>query len=180
MLESLNAPAGALVVMDRGIATEVSLAWLREQGYHYLVVSRVRRRQFDPEQATKRINVSGECLHPGKTLSQDATEVKLYCCCECRANKEAGIHGRYLQHFEAELDKIAAGLHKPRAAKRLDRRDRPTRRHRTRVRCRRRTGHRAARLKAVLRSLKSELDLHPVFHHKRARVDGPLFMTVLA
>jgi len=30
MLEGLNAPAGALVVMDRGIASEANLAWLRE------------------------------------------------------------------------------------------------------------------------------------------------------
>ena len=35
-------------------------------------------------------------------------------------------------------------------------------------------------LEAVFRSLKSELGLRPVFHHKEAGVDGHLFITVLA
>jgi hypothetical protein len=35
-------------------------------------------------------------------------------------------------------------------------------------------------LEAVFRSLKSELGLRPVFHHKESRVDGHLFITVLA
>jgi|GEM_PF-2390213 len=121
MLAGLNAPAGALVVMDRGIATEANRVWLREQGYRYLVVSRERSRQFDPKQATTLINAAGECLHLEKTLSEDATEVKLYGYSERRADKQTGIHTRFTQRFEAELDKIAAGLHKPRTTKRLDR-----------------------------------------------------------
>ena len=35
-------------------------------------------------------------------------------------------------------------------------------------------------LEAVFRSLKSELGLRPVYHHKEARADGHLFITVLA
>ena len=35
-------------------------------------------------------------------------------------------------------------------------------------------------LEAVFRRLKSELGRRPVFHHKEQRVDGHLFMTVLA
>jgi hypothetical protein len=35
-------------------------------------------------------------------------------------------------------------------------------------------------LKAVFRSFKSELGLRPVYHHKEIRVDGHLFITVLA
>ena len=45
MLDALDAPPGALVVMDRGIAIEACLHWLRQQGYRYLVVSRERTRQ---------------------------------------------------------------------------------------------------------------------------------------
>jgi transposase len=232
MLEGLNAPAGALVVMDRGIATEANLAWLREQGYRYLVVSRERRRQFDPEQATTLVNASGECLHLEKTLSEDRTEVKLYCYSERRADKEAGIQQRFTQRFEAELDKIAAGLHKPRATKRLDRLRERIGRLKARSRgigqhydielvpdaagaqaialhyrrrpipgsalthpgvyCLRssetdwdaetlwRTYSMLTDLEAVFRSLKSELGLRPVFHHKEERADGHLFITVLA
>jgi transposase len=35
-------------------------------------------------------------------------------------------------------------------------------------------------LEAVFRSLKSELGLRPLFHHNENRVDGHLFITVLA
>ncbi len=51
MLTSLNAAAGATVAMDAGIATEANLTRLRENGYHYLVKSRLRERQFDPQDA---------------------------------------------------------------------------------------------------------------------------------
>ena len=51
MLEALEAPRGALVVMDRGVATEDRIQWLREEGYRYLVASRQGHRQFDPEAA---------------------------------------------------------------------------------------------------------------------------------
>ena len=37
--------------MDRGIATEDRVQWLRDHGYRYLVVSRERFRQFDPDAA---------------------------------------------------------------------------------------------------------------------------------
>jgi hypothetical protein len=35
-------------------------------------------------------------------------------------------------------------------------------------------------LEAVFRRLKSELGLRPLYHHKKLRVDGHLFITVLA
>ena len=37
MLSGLDAPPGATVVMDAGIATEANLTWLRAQRYHYAV-----------------------------------------------------------------------------------------------------------------------------------------------
>ena len=48
MLSGLGAPPGATLLMDAGIATEANLTWLRGQDYHYVVVSRLRERQFDP------------------------------------------------------------------------------------------------------------------------------------
>jgi hypothetical protein len=60
MLAGLGAPTGALVVMDRGIATEENLVWLRAQGYRYLVVSRERQRQFDAEAATSIQSAGGD------------------------------------------------------------------------------------------------------------------------
>src|SRR5580658_8250153 len=51
MLKGLAAPPGALVIMDAGIATAANIAWLKEQKYRYLAVSRERGRQLDPAQA---------------------------------------------------------------------------------------------------------------------------------
>jgi transposase len=120
MLEGLNAPAGALVVMDRGVATEENLVWLREKGYRYLVVSRERTRCFDPQHAETLLNAAGETLRLQRECSEDGQEVKLYCYSERRAEKEQAIHERFARRFEAELDKIAAGLDKPRTTKRLE------------------------------------------------------------
>jgi len=55
----LDAAPGATVVMDAGIATEANLTWLREQGYHYVEVSELRERQFDPALATS-VQSAGE------------------------------------------------------------------------------------------------------------------------
>ena len=52
MLAALQAPQDALVVMDAGHCPEKNIAWLRDHGYRYLVVSRQRARLFDPERAT--------------------------------------------------------------------------------------------------------------------------------
>ena len=46
MLDVLDAPREALVVMDRGIATEECVKWLRENEYRYLVVGRERTRHM--------------------------------------------------------------------------------------------------------------------------------------
>jgi hypothetical protein len=44
--------SGATVVLDAGLATEENIAWLREQSYRYLVVSRSPKKVFDDEEAT--------------------------------------------------------------------------------------------------------------------------------
>jgi hypothetical protein len=51
MLGDLGAPPGAPVIIDRGIATAANLAWLKAQGYRYLVVSRETERRFDADAA---------------------------------------------------------------------------------------------------------------------------------
>jgi len=232
MLSGLQAPGGALVVMDRGIATEQNLAWLQQNGYRYLVVSRERGRRFDPERATTIKNAAGECLQLEKCLSDDGTEVRLYCHSERRAKKEEAISERFAKRFEGELDKIAEGLGKPRTTKRLDKLWERIGRLKASARgigqhyvieleadeeglnavalryrrqpiegsslthpgvyCLRssetdwdaeklwRTYILLTDLEAVFRSLKSELGLRPVFHHKEERADSHLFITVLA
>jgi hypothetical protein len=49
----------------------------------------------------------------------DNKEVRLYCHSEQREQKEQGINQRFCERFEVGLQKIADGLSKPRAEKRL-------------------------------------------------------------
>lgn len=117
MLKGLDATKGALVIMDGGIATEANLAWLREQGYRYLAVSRERTRQFDPDQATKVLTASQETVQLQRVLDKDGTEVRLYCQSAGRQTKETAISARFVKQFEAGLTKLADGLSKPRTQK---------------------------------------------------------------
>ena len=90
MLKGLDAPEGALVVVDAGIATEANLAWLKDQGYRYLAVSRERSRQFDPDQATE-----------GLTKSQETVQL--------HSNSHFGILSSYVGFGERREDGGAGG-----------------------------------------------------------------------
>ncbi len=232
MLEALRAPTGALVVMDRGVATDACITWLREHGYRYLVVSRERHRQFDAEAAVSVRTRSNQTVQLHKVVATDPDEVRLYCYSEERAQKERAIVERVATRFEAALTKLHDGLARPRAHKRLgqvwQRIGRLKARH-TRaaahyqiavtaddagknavavtwtrrpqdgsmathpgVYCLRssetdwdedalwRTYTTLTDVEAVFRSLKSELGLRPIYHHKPRRADGHLFLTVIA
>ena len=119
MLEALDAPAGALVVMDRGVATEAAIGWLRDNGYRYLVLSRERHRQFDADAAVSVRTQSNQTVHLHKVVSTDPGEVRLYCYSEERAHKERAIVERAAARFEAALTTLNEGLARPRAHKRL-------------------------------------------------------------
>jgi transposase len=232
MLQGLGAPAGALVVMDRGIATAENLRWLRAQGYRYLVVSRERQRQFDPSAASDLLTANGECVSVQRVADAEGEEVRLYCYSPRRACQEEGISTRFASRFEAALQALADGLSRPRTTKRIDKLWERIGRLKEKshgagqhyhieliadasgkkaqaIRWERRPiagtldthpgvyclrtnelswdGERLWRtylmltdLEAVFRSLKSELGLRPIFHHKEERADGHLFITVLA
>ena len=117
MLDSLDAPPGALVIMDAGIATEANIAWLKDRGYRYLVVSRARTRQFDPAQATETLTASEQTIRLQRVLSEDGGEVRLYCHSEGRETKETAMTARFGTAFEAGLTRIAEALAKPRGQK---------------------------------------------------------------
>ena len=231
MLQGLDAPAGALVIMDRGIATQANINWLIEHHYRYLVVSRERTRQFDPSQSVDVATASDQTVHLQRVVSDDGSEVRLYCHSEARQEKETAMTDRFSQTFEAGMAKLAAGLLKPRGEKnrdkllqrigRLQEKSHGIGRHyqieltpaegpvvtgitwtkepidgtqltHPGVYCLRtnelrwdaaalwQTYTQLTDLEAVFRSLKSELGLRPVYHHKEDRADGHLFITVLA
>ncbi|HVA19184.1 MAG TPA: IS1634 family transposase [Solirubrobacteraceae bacterium] len=232
MLAGLRAPAGALVVMDRGIATEDNLAWLKAQGYRYLVVSRERNRQFDPAQAVQIRAADGGHIRLQKVLIPELQEARLYCHSAQREQKELAIVAGLTQRFEQGLEKLRQGLGRPRTDKRLvsiterigrlkekshgigqhyhieyqteasgakvvslnwAKEPRPgSQMTDPGVYCLRsnetswtpeqmwRTYIMLTELEAVFRSLKSELGLRPIFHHKDSRSEAHLFISVLA
>jgi hypothetical protein len=100
-------------------AAEANIVWLKEQSYHYLylVVSRERGRKFDPERATDTLTASNETFSPQRVPSEDGTEVRLYCHSPGREAKDTAISARFVTSFEAGLEKLAAGLDKPRGQK---------------------------------------------------------------
>ena len=59
--------------MDRGIATEDRVTWLRDSGYRYLVVSRERRRRFERRGGAR--DRTGRTVHLHKVVSRDSDEV---------------------------------------------------------------------------------------------------------
>ena len=166
MLEALNAPREALVVMDRGIATEDRVQWLRDNGYRYLVVSRERIRQFDPDAAQRIDTAQRQGVHLHKVVSEDGHEARLYCFSEERAAKERGIVERFARQFRDRPDRTVRrivstahpqtrrpGLGTYRSAQGEKPTRRPALRHRTRHRPQRRARHRGALLPPPGRSL---------------------------
>lgn len=232
MLKGLNAPLGALVVMDAGIAIEENITWLRAHGYRYLVVSRERHRQFDLAQSIGLTTASGDTVQCQKVLSEDEQEVRLYCHSPGREQKEQAMTQRFSTRFETALNTLAEGLQRAKTEKRIDKLWQRIGRLQAQhhgigqhyrielqadeqgekaigltwerqpvagtmvthpgVYCLRsnetewdaeklwRTYIMLTDLEAVFRCLKSELGLRPVYHHKESRVDGHLFITVLA
>ncbi len=236
MLTGLDAAPGATVVMDAGIAAQSNLTWLREQGYHYVVVSKLRQRQFDPAQATE-VQSAGDVTIKLQRVQVDGDkgEVLLYCHSPAREEKDRAIDTAKASGLEAALVKLQAGLSKPKGktsthdvATFMQRLGRAKQRFARAaqhyeitvatdpegqlvtaitwvksilpgsaaahpgVYCLRttlvdqdnatlwRTYIMLTELESVLRSLKTDLGLRPVFHRIDRRVEGHLFISVLA
>ena len=120
MLAGLGTPAGALVVMDAGVATDANVVWLVEHGYRYLVVRRGGRRQFDATRSVSIETAGEEWLHLQKELSPDGQELCLYCHSPSRQLKEEAMLAQSCGRFEAGLQQLREGLQKPRSEKSHD------------------------------------------------------------
>jgi hypothetical protein len=231
MLTGLDAAPGATVVMDAGIAAQANLTWLREQGYHYVVVSKLRERQFDPALATS-TQSAGDVTIKLQRVEGAPGEALLYCHSPAREEKDRAIDDAKASGLEAALTKLQAGLTKPRGTQdlatimqRLGRAKQrfaraaqhyeitvatdPEGKYVTAITwvksikpgsaaahpgvyCLRttlvdqdnatlwRTYIMLTELESVFRSLKTDLGLRPVFHRIDRRVEGHLFISVLA
>lgn len=127
MLNTLDAPNGSIIIMDRGIATQANLRWLRASGYKYLVVSRDSTREFNDQPITSIKTSSGErvsvYLEEKESEEEGGGKFKeafLRCRSEGRAEKEKGILKRFQSRFEDELTKLHDGLSRPKTIKKLE------------------------------------------------------------
>jgi hypothetical protein len=231
MLSGLNAAPGATVVMDAGISSEDNLSWLRQQGYHYVVVSKLRERQFDASQASEVQSAGEQTIQLQRVLDAQG-HVLLYCHSPAREEKDRAIDEAKARGLETALAKLQAGLSKPRGShdvatvmQRLGRAKqrfaRAAQHYEIKVTtdpesqrvsaitwvknikpgsaaahpgvyCLRstlvdqddatlwRTYVMLTELESVFRSLKTDLGLRPVFHQVDRRVEGHLFISVLA
>ncbi len=127
MLDQLGANEDATVVMDRGLAAEDNLHWLREHGYRYVVVSRQSKREFD---RTAAIETLHNALNQEVSFYQETAkqvdehgncyqESHLRCYSQARADKENSIVGSFMKRFEKGLEKINEALSKPKARRQL-------------------------------------------------------------
>jgi len=230
MLTGLDAARGATVVMDASIATEANLTWLREQGYQYVVVSKLCERRIDPALATEVQSADGVTINLQRVLDAQG-HVLLYCHSSTREEKDRAFDTAKASGVEAALAKLQANLSKPRGTQdvatimqRLGRAKQrfaraaqdyeitlatdPDGMHITAITWVKRIkpGSAAAHpglyccttlidednarlwrtyimlteLESVLRSLKTDLGLRPVFHRIDRRVEGHLFISGLA
>ena len=216
------------VVLDAGIATAANLAAIREAGLHYVAVSRSRPQEIPPEGLVV-VKESNAATIQVKRLDQDG-EVLLYCQSSARGRKETAMRTRMQQRFEEGLQKLAAGLEKPRGCRNYEKITLRLGRLRERYpsiarfydiqvqhqdgQVQRLTWHipdpdqiqarfsgsyylRSSRqdlsgqelwslymmlnqVEEAFRALKSELGLRPVYHRLDRRLEGHLFITVLA
>lgn len=232
MLTGLQATPITTVVLDAGLATEDNISWLKDNGYHYLVVSRKRKRLFDENEATLVKDLPNQQVRVQRIFNEETDEVELYCHSQAREEKERAIQNQFAERFEAALQSLADGLPKKGATKRYDKvlerigrlkekyalaaqyyditvtkddasgkanaiqwtcLEKPhSRASHPGVYCLRtnqndwdevtlwRTYTMLTDLEAVFRSLKSELGLRPIYHRLENRVNGHIFITLLA
>ena len=119
-LASGYADRAPTVVLDAGIASEENITWLVQNRYRYLVVSRKRHREFDPDGAVLIKEGDDLTIRAQRVINAETGEVELYCHSSQREKKEQGSAELFAQRFEAALAKLAEGLHKKGAVKRYD------------------------------------------------------------
>lgn len=218
------------IVMDAGIATEENLLWLKENGYGYIVVARGKAPSEEiPEewaavgQATQQVKVA--------EITVQNEEKWVYCESPAKEATASAMKNLFQKRLEQDLEKMAAGLHKPKGRRRLhkvlERIGRLREKHRAIAHCykieaipsedgltairiewnaltekledklkgryylRSNLLHFSAKelwglynciriVEDAFRLMKSSLGMRPIYHQKERRVDGHLWITILA
>ena len=100
------------VVIDAGIATEENVAWLKANGFHYIVVQRGKGDfSADDTEAMQVIRDTGQYKLEVKRSDKDG-EARLLCRSSGRVEKDRGIRGRQERLFVERLQYYHDGLGK--------------------------------------------------------------------
>jgi hypothetical protein len=115
--------AKPIVVMDAGIATKKNLDTLTQRGYKYVVVSRVKIKDYTPVKQGKEtylLTKSKKIIRLQAVQTEKYTDSFLKVESEAKGLKEQGITSRLEQGYEKQLQLIKQSLAKPRGVKKLD------------------------------------------------------------
>lgn len=216
------------IIFDAGIASQENIDYVKEQGYHYIVVSRKKKKTM-PEGETVIVKEKGEdIVRVTKVIHADTNEVELYCYSKRKAEKEQSMKDQAAERYEDALTKLKSGLDKKNGTKepekiqkrlgRLHEKFKSAAKNYTinvtkddsekkivdiawqrkdddaqvGVYCLRtsrsdldeksiwQTYIMLTDIESAFRSMKTELGMRPVYHQKTQRVDGHLFVTLLA
>ena len=107
-------------VLDAGFAIEENSTWLGDHPDRYRVVSRERHRAFNAEEAVTVKDESELGVRVQRVVNADTGEGHLYGHSAQREQKEQNLEALFSERFEAELQKLASGLHKKGTVKRSD------------------------------------------------------------
>jgi len=102
------------IVLDAGIATEDNLNWLKCKQYHYIVVSRKRKKAIPSDISMVAVKVDEKhdtvLVKAGLAKNQRTDELELYCHSVDKEKKEASIKNKFQQRFEDDLLKARNAL----------------------------------------------------------------------
>ena len=103
-----------IVVMDAGIATEDNLAFLKQEGYHYLCVTRSKLKDYKPaqgsEQSTTITDNRDNKIHLQKVVKEGCADQFMFVCSEMKAVKEASMNTHFSERYEEELTRLAKSI----------------------------------------------------------------------
>jgi transposase len=112
------------IVLDAGIATEDNIKWLKDKPYHYIVVSRKKKKEIPSDVTMIAVKEDDKkntiFVQAGLTQNQETDELELYCHSIDKEKKEESIKNKFQQRFEAELLKARNALHLRNGTKRYD------------------------------------------------------------
>jgi transposase len=231
MISMLNGNTEATIIMDAGIATKDNIQYLKDNGYHYIVVSRSHNLSMPDTELITVKQIPGNTVNTALVENTETDEIELYCQSEAKMEKAKEIVTKMTQRYETELEKLAAGLIKEKSTKKYDKvmhkLGRLTEKYRSvnmlytitvtpdenkvnaiainwtkkeHVLHKKETGIYCLKssrkdlsaqelwetytmltdLESAFRSLKTELGFRPVYHQKEERIDGHLFISILA